>query len=154
MGYVLSIIGDQEAADSKSMLGLESATTIKPSIKYVWVGMEGEETAAATFNTLEINRFTGAGSNTTVVPILIDPDDPGTPKSSGGSNHTSEPTKTAGAVVLRFSYASSLNPTFQWYNPPGCNGLIAPATASNGLVLLFTKADDTLKYNAQFIYTE
>lgn len=152
-GNHYSTVGDQNAADTTSILGLETATTIRPSIYYVWFGIEGEATAAATTNTLEINRFTAAGTNTAVTPQALDPVSPAS-KATGGSNHTSEPTKTSGAVLLRFVYASSLMAPFQWYAPPNSPGLVAPATASNGLVLLFTKANDTLAYNAQFLHSE
>lgn len=131
MGRRYSTDGNQNAAASVTILGLTSATTIRPKIYEIVFG-SGATPADQAFN-MQVNRFTAAGTSTAVTPKALDPGDPAS-LAAGGENHTAEPTYTADAVLLSFSINQQA--TFRWVCPPE-EGLVSPATAANGLGLLF-----------------
>lgn len=123
--------GNQNAAASTTILGLTSATTIRPKL-YELVFGSAATPADQAFN-MQVNRYTAAGTSTGVTPQAADPADPAA-LAAAGENHTVEPTYTAGAVMLSFSINQQA--TFRWVVPPE-EGIVAPATAANGLGLLF-----------------
>lgn len=131
MGRRYSTDGNQNAAAATTILALESATTIRPKIYEIVFG-SGATPADQSFN-MQMNRITAVGTRTTVTPKALDPADPAS-LAAGAENHTSEPTKTAGAVLLSFSINQQA--TFRWVVPPE-EGLVCPATANNGIALLF-----------------
>ena len=131
MGRRYSTVGDQNAAASTTILGLTSASTIRPKLYEILFG-SGATPADQAFN-MQIKRFTAAGTSTSVTPQAIDPAEPAS-LAAGGSNHTVEPTYTAGADLLSFSINQQA--TFRWVVPPE-EGIVAPATAANGLGLRF-----------------
>lgn len=131
MGRRYSIDGSQNAAAATTILALESATTIRPKLYELTFGSAATPADQA-FN-MQLNRITAVGTRTTVTPQPIDPADPAS-LATGAENHTAEPTKTAGAVMLSFSINQQA--TFRWVVPPE-EGIICPATANNGLALVF-----------------
>lgn len=151
-----AIVGSQNApatagsgqADS-SVIGLVSAATVKPVLYDVTFG-SGATPADQAFN-MKISRFTAAGTATTVTPEPHDPDDPAA-LASGRSNHTAAPTYTASTELLSFSLHQQA--TFRWTTLPE-QGLIAPATAANGLGMYFdVVSGGTALCEATFIYAE
>lgn len=126
-----STVAEQNATADDTVVTLTSATTIKPSIYNVEFGSAATPADQA-FN-MQIGRTTAEGTNTTVTPQALDPDDPAS-LADGGSNHTSEPTYTSNATLLSFSVNQQA--TYRWVSPPD-EGLILPATANNGAGLRF-----------------
>ena len=125
-------VGSQNAAATTTILGLTSATTIRPRLYEIWFGSAATPADQA-FN-LDIRRYTAAGTATSVTPQALDPADPAA-LAAAGENHTVEPTYTAGANLLKISINQQA--TVRWVVPPE-EGLVAPATANNGLGLQFT----------------
>jgi hypothetical protein len=141
--------GSQNAAASTTILGLTSATTIRP-ILYEIVFGSAASPADQAFN-MQVNRYTAAGTATAVTPQALDPGDPAS-LASAGEDHTAEPTYTSGAVMLSFS--TNQQATFRWVVPPE-QGIICPATASNGLGLRFvTISGGNAKCEATFFHEE
>lgn len=131
MGRRYSSDGNQNAAASTTILGLTSAATVRPKI-YELIFGSAATPADNAFN-MQLIRYTAAGTATGVTPQAHDPADPAA-LASAGENHTVEPTYTSGANVLTFSINQQA--TFRWKVPPE-EGIIAPATAANGLGLRF-----------------
>lgn len=123
--------GDQNAAASTSILGLTSATTIRPVLYFMTVGSAATPADQA-FN-FKLSRFTAAGTATAFTPLAHDPGDPAA-LAAAAYNHTVEPTYTAGGDLMSFSM--NQQNTFKWETLPQY-GLKAPATAANGIGLQF-----------------
>lgn len=143
-----SVVGDQNAAATTSILGLTSAATIRPSIYTIIFGSAASPADQA--NNMQVKRYTAAGTATAFTPVAIDPSSPASLASSG-YNHTAEPTYTAGASLLSFSV--NQQNTFKWETLPEW-GLVAPATAANGLGLQFVVATGTALHEATFLFQE
>lgn len=131
MGRRYSSSGGQNAAASTTILGLTSAATIRPKLYEILFGSAATPADQA-FN-MQVNRYTAAGTASAVTPQPLDPGDPNA-LASAGENHSVEPTYTSGAVMLSFSINQQA--TFRWVVPPE-EGIVAPATAANGLGLRF-----------------
>ena len=69
-----TISGDQNAAATVTILGLTSATTIRPSLYFLTVGSAA--TPADQASSFKILRFTAAGTATAFTPIAHAPADP------------------------------------------------------------------------------
>jgi hypothetical protein len=125
-------IGDQNAAASDiTILGLTSAATIRPHLYHITFGSDAAPADQA-FN-MTLQRYTAAGTATSFTPVAHDPNNPAA-LAAAGSNHTVEPTYTASAIVMNF--AINQQATFVWQTDPEW-GILAPATAANGLGLYF-----------------
>ena len=149
MGRKYSISGSRAVASSlKSLLGLTSATTIRPRIYDVIFGTSGTPADNA-LNWL-LQRYTAAGTATSVTPTAIDPADPAA-LASAGSNHTVEPTYTAGAILLDID--ANQRSTQRWVASPGSE-LVMPATAANGAGLATLHASYTGNVDAVILYEE
>jgi hypothetical protein len=79
-----------------------------------------------------LQRYTAAGTSTSVTPQALDSGDPAA-TATAGVNHSAEPTYTSNAVLLRL--ATNQRATFRWVAAPGYE-LKLPATAANGVGLL------------------
>lgn len=123
--------GSQNAAASTTIVGLISATTIRPKL-YELIFGSAATPADQAFN-LKLGRFTAAGTSTAVTPNPLDPGDPAA-LATAGENHTVEPTYTAAQDMMAVSINQQA--TFRWVVPPE-DGIVMPATASNGLGLYF-----------------
>lgn len=121
-----SIDGRDTNTASTTILGLTSATTIRPKIYFVQLGSYGTpQDYAAEY---AIQRYTAAGTSTAVTPQALDPGNPAA-LASAGEAHSAEPTYTANAVLL--SIPKHLRATYQWHCKDG-KELVLPATAANG----------------------
>lgn len=126
MGRKYSIDGDQTVTTpADTVLGLTTTTAIRPEVYYFALGCEG--TPADNTFVWQVQRYTAAGTNTSVTPLALDPGDPAA-TASAGENHTVEPTYTAGAILFR--QALNQRSHYQWYGDRGPMRL--PATSSNG----------------------
>lgn len=128
MGRKYAITGSQAVASpTDTVLGLTATTAVRPVIYDILVG----SSATPADNALQwlIQRYTAAGTATSVTPAPLDPDDPAS-TSSAGENHTAEPTYTAGTVLL--SISANQRSTQRWVASPG-GGLKCPATTANGI---------------------
>lgn len=143
-----SIVGDQNAATTISILGLTSAATIRPALYTIIMGSAAAPADQA--NNMQLKRYTAAGTATSFTPHAHDPANPAA-LASGAYNHTVEPTYTAGAQLMSFSL--NQQNTFKWETLPEY-GLIAPATAANGLGLQFVVATGTALHEATFMFEE
>jgi hypothetical protein len=147
MGRRYSIDGSRAVSNpTKTLLGLTSATTIRPFIYDLVLGASAAPADNAV--TFFIQRYTAAGTATAVVPAALDPADP-VATAGAGQNHTVEPTYTAGLIL--FHLALNQRASHRWIADP--NGpMTLPATANNGAGLYpvnssFTgTVDGTLHY--------
>jgi hypothetical protein len=150
MGRNYATIGDQTATNTDSVLGIDCVgTTVRPKIYYLCFGSGGTPEDQA--SNMQMRRFTASGTGTAVTPQAIDPADPANTLVTGKSNHTVEPTYTAGATLLSFSVNEQA--TFQWYAPPGSE-LVIPATADSGIGLQFVITSATTVHQATFFHAE
>ena len=123
-----SIDGAQAVASATdSVLGLTSATTIRPEIYDFIFG----SSASPADNAVQwlLQRYTAAGTATAVTPQPLDPADPAA-LAAAGENHTAEPTYTSNEILLNI--VSNQRSTQRWVAAPGGN-LKCPATAANGI---------------------
>lgn len=128
MGRRYSIDGAQAVASpTDTCLGLTSTSAIRPAIYDVIFG----STATPADNALQwlLQRYTAAGTATSVTPQPLDSGDPAATATSG-EDHTAEPTYTSNAILL--NVAANQRSTQRWVASPG-GELILPATAANGI---------------------
>lgn len=131
-GY--SIDGAQNAAANISMLQTLRGAAKRHKITYIHIGSGSTPDDQA--QNLQINRVTADGIGTTVTPQALDPAD-GAAVTTAEENQSTEPTKTAGAVLLSISH--NTRSAQHWYAKDG-RELVAPDTAGNGLTLVFLLA--------------
>jgi len=148
MGRRYSGIGDQTAATNATIVGLTSASTIRPNLFDLVISSSG--TPADNEAHLHLERYTVAGTSTAFTPIALDPADPAA-LAAVGSNHTSEPTYTANAVLL--SIAFNQRATFRWVAAPGSE-IKSPATAANGVGLQVQTATGSQEIEATILFEE
>ena len=145
-GY--SVDGAQNAAASVSMLGTTRGAAKRHKWFYIHIGSGATPDDQA--NNLQVNRMTAAGTSTAVTPQKLDPAE-GAAVTTGGENHTVEPTKTSGEVLLSLSH--NTRSAQHWYANPG-KELVAPDTANNGMALLFILATSTQLHEATVHFEE
>jgi len=150
MGRAYSVDGSQNAAASTTILStsLVGVVTVRPAWFYLTIGAAA--TPADQASNMQVNRLTADGTGTAVTPQAIDNADPSA-IADALEDHTGEPTYTANAVLLSFSFNSRAN--YQWYANPG-RELKQPATASNGLGLRFVLATGTQLFEATIHFEE
>lgn len=104
-----------------------SATARRTKLTEITFGQD----AAPADNTVKyvLQRFTAPGTSTAVTPQPIDPADAAA-LTAAGTNHTVEPTYTAGAILL--TVPQNQRATFRWVAPP-YGELVTPATNNNGI---------------------
>lgn len=147
-----SVSGDQNAGTNATILGITSATTIRPELYEFLIGCAAAPGDLASL--LHIERFTVAGTCSAFTPVALDPGDPVSLLTTGtvtGFNHTVEPTYTASAHLYKLSL--NQRATYRWVAAPG-SGFKAPATAANGLGLQFQSSGGTILHEATFLHEE
>ncbi len=150
MGRVYDFGGAQDASSSYiTVIGLASATTIRPQILRIECGVAG--TPADNVLSWLLQRFTAAGTSTAVTPLARDPADPAS-LATAGQNHTVEPTYTANATPFALAPLHQKNKFIQEFAPG--YGLKLPATAANGIGLQVKHASFAGECNASFGYEE
>jgi hypothetical protein len=145
---VYAIDGAQTVTSpTDSVLGLTSTAAIRPKIILAILG----SLATPADNALQFlfQRYTAAGTATSVTPTALDPGDPAA-TAAAGENHSAEPTYTADAVLLnvplnqRATYTAYLDQT----------PLVLPATAANGVGIQPVHASFTGDVTATLHYGE
>jgi hypothetical protein len=133
---------------TKTLLALNGGTTIRPCLTDIIVG----SAATPADNALEfvLQRSTAVGTGTTVTPQPIDPADPAA-IATMLTNHTVEPTYTAGAVLL--DIALNQRATQRWVANPG-REIKLPATASYGVGLQPVHSSFTGNVTATFHFED
>lgn len=136
------------ASPTKSILGLISATTVRPEIYDYDLG----SSAVPADNALQwfFQRFTGVGTSTGVTPSAMDPGDPAS-LSSAGKIFTGEPTYTANLIVGHFALnqRATHRVNMDQRGPMKC-----PATANNGIGLYPVHASFTGNVDAVVWFNE
>jgi len=141
--------GAQDCSSSLiTILGVTSATTTRPAIVQLLVGTTG--TPADNALRYLLQRYTAAGTSTSVTPQALDPADPAA-LASAGENHTAEPTYTSAAKLL--DIALHQKNTLLWVPNPGAE-IVMPATANNGVGLQVVHASYTGECRATFHHEE
>lgn len=130
MPGVFTAKGAQDCASSRiTVLGLISATTVRPAIFAFTIGASGSPVDRVIEWILQ--RFTAAGTSTSVTPHARDPAYQGLALATAGQNHTVEPTYTSGAIVHDVSLHQKA--TFAWQAYDSKARIVLPATAANGV---------------------
>ena len=144
------VIGKGDVGSGITVLGLTSASTIRPKIYDVVVGAAATPADGATEFVLK--RYTAAGTAVSAANInALDPGDPAS-LASAGQNHSGTPTYTANSELAAFSI--NQRNTFRWVAAPG-GELVLPATANNGIGLLsVAAAGTTANHEATFFFEE
>jgi|SRR3990167_7547158 len=140
--------GNQNAAAAVTILGVTSATTIKPSVYTIICGSAA--TPADQAVNLKASRFTAAGTATAFTPLPLDPNTPAA-LAAAGYNHTVEPTYTAGGDLISASF--NQQNTFKWETLPEY-GLVCPGTAANGVGIQFAVSTGTALFEATCFHQE
>ena len=144
-----AIDGQDTNTATTSILGLTSATTVRPRIFDLIMGSDA--TPADNAAKYVLQRYTAAGTATSVTPQAIDPGDPAA-LASAGKAHTVEPTYTASAIMLH--WAQNQRATFRWVAAP-MSEIVLPATAANGVgIQSITVAGSAVNTNATILYEE
>jgi hypothetical protein len=126
-----SIDGRDTNTASTTILGLTSATTVRPKIYSILIGSYGTPNDYAVEYALQ--RYTAAGTSTAVTPQALDPGDTMAAAASAGEAHSAEPTYTANAILL--TIPKNMRATVLWQCKDG-KELVLPATAANGVGLV------------------
>lgn len=149
MGRRYAIDGQDTNTAGTSILGLTSASTVRPKIYDLVVGSDA--TPADNAAEYVLQRYTAAGTATSVTPKALDPGDPAA-LASAGEAHTVEPTYTADAIMLQ--WAQNQRATFRWVAAP-MGEIILPSTAANGVGLqVIGIAGSAVNTNATIHYEE
>lgn len=127
--YCVDGQGSNDDTTHAAILGLTSATTIKPKIYDLIIGSD----AVAADNAVELvlQRYTAAGSGDDITPRPLDPDDPAA-LAAAKENHTADPTFTDDLVLLQIGM--NQRATFRWVAAPG-GEIVLPAATANGVGL-------------------
>lgn len=131
MPGVFAIKGSQNCDTSAraTILGLIAATTVRPAIFAFTLGCSG--TPADNAIDWILQRFTAAGTSTSVTPHARDPAFQGLAIATAGQNHTVEPTYTSGAIAHSVSLHQKA--TYAWQAYDAKARIVLPATANNGV---------------------
>lgn len=150
MGRRYAITGQRVCAASapQTLLGLTTTTAIRPRIYDVLLGVSGSPADNAILWNMQ--RYTAAGTATSVTPTALDSGDPAA-TASAGKAHTVDPTYTSGAVL--FNLALNQRASHRWVAAPG-GEIVLPATASNGAGLYATHASFTGNIDGTIMFEE
>lgn len=148
-GKRYSIDGEQNiASPTDTCLGLTSTSAVEPGIQLITVGCE--DTPADASLVWYLQRFTAAGTATSVTPQNLGPSTTAG-VATAGEDHTVEPTYTSNAILFRLALNQRASHTVI-FDPDGC--IYCPATANNGLGLAPVHASSTVKCSATIHYQE
>jgi hypothetical protein len=144
-----SIDGQDTNTAATTILGLTSASTVRPRVYDLMCGSDATPADnAAEYN---LQRYTAAGTVTSVTPQALDPGDPAA-LASAGEAHSVEPTYTANAIML--NWMQNQRATFRWVAAPG-GEIVLPATAANGVgVQVITVAGSAVNTGVTIHYEE
>lgn len=122
----------QRTASTTLSVGTLTSDATTPRRAKIYDLMFGSEATPADNAFLwQVQRCTTAGTSTAVTPAPLDPAD-AVALDDTGSNHTVDPTLTAGAFLM--TVPLNQRATFRWVAAPG-GEIVIPATANNGVAL-------------------
>lgn len=142
MGRNYSIDGSDTNTDNTTILALTSTSAVRPKIYDIMWGSAA--TPAEQSSGYQLERYTAAGTSTSVVPQRLDPGDPQPGTATAGEAHSVEPTYTAAAILLRIPLHQRAS--WRWVANEG-KELVLPATAANGIG--FVAAVPTTAFNVE-----
>ena len=148
-GRRYSVDGEQNVASpADTCLGITATTAVEPGVYMISIGCE--DTPADASLVWYLQRYTAAGTATSVTPQNLGP---GTTAAttSAGENHTAEPTYTSNAILWRLALNQRATHTIV-LDPDGA--IYAPATANNGLGLYPSHASSTVLVSATMHFQE
>lgn len=137
------------ANPTKTALGVTSTTAVRPEIYHVIVGSAA--TPADNALSIFLQRYTAAGTATSLTPSPLDPADPAS-TATAGRTHTVEPTYTAGLILLHI--ALNQRATRDWFGLDASKNLKMPATASNGIGLYYVHSSFTGVTDSTILFNE
>ena len=151
MGYLYSGVAPAVAVGTnKTLLTLISASTARPQLMELIVGCGA--TPADLMTIFQLERFTAAGTEGSgFTPLACDSSAPAALADYGVGVFSAEPTYTASAILMLF--ALHQRGQFRWVAAPG-RGLIAPATAANGIGLQSQSSGGTAAHDATMFHEE
>lgn len=133
-----------------SLIGLQSAATIRPKLYEIILGSEAAPADQAV--RLSILRFTAVGTPAgTFTATALDPGDPASLATVNQGAYSVEPTYTANSNLLLISL--NQRATFRYVVNPGYE-LVAPATANNGLGLRSLASTSTQTMDTSIFWEE
>lgn len=148
-GRRYSVDGEQNiASPDDTCLILTTATTVRPGIYFIMVGVSG--TPADSAITHYGQRSTAAGTSTAVTPQPLDLDDPAA-LCSAGENSTIEPTYTSNAILFRL--ALNQRASHSWY-ADAYGALTISDTSAAGLGFFPVHASSTVLVDMTLHYFE
>lgn len=148
MSRKYAAVGDQTPASTTTIVGCTASTSTRGWLYELVIGSIGAPEDK--YSSIAVGRYTAAGTSTSVTPLALDPANPAA-LLSAGSNHTSEPTYTAGATLLAFGM--NARATFRWIAAPG-GELVIPATSANGIGVYFVATNSTIDHKATIHWEE
>ena len=125
-----------------------STTAIRPEWYDMVLGFSS--TPADNGLTVQVQRYTAAGTTTSQTPRALDPGDPAC-TAVAGNTATIEPTYTASAIL--FHLGINQRASHRWVADPQ-GRLKMPATASNGLGLFAVHSSATPTFDAVVHFNE
>lgn len=145
-----AVIGSGTVGTNKTVVSIaQPASSLKGRAKVFYAAWSSAATADNSVDMI-LARLTTVGTSTAVTPLPFDPADSAAIL-LGGSNHSAEPTYTAGGTLLTIGGHQRAGNA--WYAPPG-GELIIPATASNGIGMKSNSASATFVAQGTIHYEE
>lgn len=145
-----AIVGSGTVGTNKTVVAAyQPSSSVKGRAKVFYAAWSSAATADNAVDMI-LARFTAIGTPTTVTPLPLDPADSAATL-IGGSNHSAEPTYTAGGTLLTIGGHQRAGNA--WYAPPG-GELFIPATANNGIGMKSNSASSTFLAQGTLHYEE
>ena len=143
--------GDQALAATKisSLTIASNATTVQRN-KVAEFNIADQGTPADNVVIHTVQRCTALGTNTAVTPTKLDNADRAA-QALIGSNHTAEPTYTAGELLWRMGL--NTRASYRWVAVPGYEW-ITPATAASGIGWAALHASATTVWEVSITFEE
>jgi len=154
-----AVPGSQSAISSsyKTAALVQGATTgavRRAKIFEIMVGQSGNPNATDTYVQWDVSRFTasGAGAYTAWTPTALDPADSAAVVQAGINSTTEQGTITANSSL--WNVAVNQRGTLRWVASQESQYIVAPATASAGLLLRGLSTTYTGAATGQFTFQE
>lgn len=141
-------VATNTASATVPMIGLGSATTIRPAIYDFTVGSAATPASNATQYVWQRSSTLGTTS-ATFTPVAIDPADPAS-LATVPTAWSGNPTLTASAYT--YSFAVNMQATYRWVAYPGSEMKVANSTTGLYLMSLVTTAAYSTTFS--FLYYE
>ena len=149
MGRGYSVTGPTNAGAAPQTMVVVTASNLARPALFEWIiGSTG--TPADYSSTNNLQRFSAAGTTTSVVPAPLDPGSVAS-VTTAGYTATVEPTYTANTKLV--SLPLNMRASFRWVANPGYE-LLCPATNANGVGAVQTVSSTTFTANSDLFFFE